>query len=196
ILGKKIGTTRVSVYGEAKKLVGIFDVEVSYDVAALSGELARRFPTGRFRVSSVNGRIMLTGIVSDAAVLDQALQVAKQVGPEIINSVEVAQPQQVVLEVRFVEASRQAARDLGVQWNVSPRPGSGQGFVANIGDNLPPAALPTTFAGSAGVIGGAAPFGFLFGRMVAKGLNVDVALNALETQGLARRLAEPNLVAL
>src|SRR5262249_33436205 len=112
------------------------------------------------------------------------------------NSVEVAQPQQVVLEVRFVEASRQAARDLGVQWNVSPRPGSGQGFVANIGDNLPPAALPTTFAGSAGVIAGARPFGFLFGRMAARGLNVDVALNALETQGLARRLAEPNLVAL
>src|SRR4051794_3978774 len=32
VLGKKIGTTRVSVYGENKKLVGIFDVEVSYDV--------------------------------------------------------------------------------------------------------------------------------------------------------------------
>jgi pilus assembly protein CpaC len=29
VLGKKIGTTRVSVYGEDKKLVGIFDVEVS-----------------------------------------------------------------------------------------------------------------------------------------------------------------------
>jgi pilus assembly protein CpaC len=32
ILGKKIGTTRVSVYAEGKKLVGIFDVEVSYDI--------------------------------------------------------------------------------------------------------------------------------------------------------------------
>ncbi|MFL5031442.1 MAG: pilus assembly protein N-terminal domain-containing protein, partial [Xanthobacteraceae bacterium] len=31
ILGKKIGTTRVSVYAEGKKQVGIFDVEVSYD---------------------------------------------------------------------------------------------------------------------------------------------------------------------
>ena len=33
ILGKKIGTTRVSVYAEGKKLVGIFDVEVSYNRA-------------------------------------------------------------------------------------------------------------------------------------------------------------------
>lgn len=30
ILGKKIGTTRVTVYGQDKKPVGIFDVEVSY----------------------------------------------------------------------------------------------------------------------------------------------------------------------
>ena len=29
ILGKKIGTTRVSVYADGKKLVGIFDVEVT-----------------------------------------------------------------------------------------------------------------------------------------------------------------------
>ena len=32
--------------------------------------------------------------------------------------------------------------------------------------------------------------------MIAKGLQVDVMLNALEERGLARRLAEPNLVAL
>ena len=34
ILGKKIGTTRVSVYGEGKKLVGIIDVEVGYETSA------------------------------------------------------------------------------------------------------------------------------------------------------------------
>ena len=36
ILGKKIGTTRVTVYGEGKKLIGIFDVEVSYDISRLA----------------------------------------------------------------------------------------------------------------------------------------------------------------
>ena len=34
ILGKKIGTTRVSVYAEGKKLIGVFDVEVTYDIIA------------------------------------------------------------------------------------------------------------------------------------------------------------------
>ncbi|HEY2135818.1 MAG TPA: type II and III secretion system protein family protein [Xanthobacteraceae bacterium] len=210
ILGKKLGTTRVSIYGESKKLIGVFDVEVSYDITALSDELARRFPTSRLHVSSVNGRILLTGQVSDGVVLDRILTVARQFGPEIINSVQVAQPQQVMLEVRFVEASRQAGRELGVQWNVLPRPGHDARFLSNIGSGQPATSLPitagaadgqlTSLAGAgavAGVIGSAtAPFGFLAGNLVAKGLQIDVMLNALEERGLARRLAEPNLVAL
>ena len=44
ILGKKIGTARVSVYGEGKKLVGVFDVEVSYDTSRLGSELRAALP--------------------------------------------------------------------------------------------------------------------------------------------------------
>ncbi|MGZ3410041.1 MAG: type II and III secretion system protein family protein [Xanthobacteraceae bacterium] len=209
ILGKKIGTTRVSIYGEGKRLIGIFDVEVSYDVSKLAEELRSRFPRARIRVSSVNGRIMLSGAAPDAILLDQALQVAKQFGPEVINSVQVASPQQVMLEVRFIEASRSAGRELGVQWNVLPRPGHEDRFLANIGDRKGAGALPVTAGSSGGVLsispGAAAagvlttatpPFGFLVGNLIYKGLQADVLVNALEERGLARRLAEPNLVAL
>ncbi len=44
ILGKKSGTSRVSIYGEGKKLIGVFDVEVRYDTSMLASEIARRFP--------------------------------------------------------------------------------------------------------------------------------------------------------
>src|ERR1041385_2764067 len=47
VLGKKIGTARVSVYGEGKKLVGVFDIEVSYDTSRLGSELAQPFPPAR-----------------------------------------------------------------------------------------------------------------------------------------------------
>jgi pilus assembly protein CpaC len=214
ILGKKIGTTRLSVYGQDKKLIGVFDVEVSYDTSALGAELTRRFPHNSIHVSTVNGRILLTGSATDGVVLDQVLQVAKQFGPEIINSVQVMQPQQVMLEVRFVEASREADRELGMQWNVGPRPGTQGNFIANIGSGQPAATLPITATsgqspitslvnaagaapGAAGVIGTAtAPFGFLAGSFVAKSLQIEPMLSALEQRGLARRLAEPNLVAL
>ncbi len=44
ILGHKSGTTRVSAYAEGKKLVGVFDVEVTYDTSLLQATLNRRFP--------------------------------------------------------------------------------------------------------------------------------------------------------
>ncbi len=106
-----------------------------------------------------------------------------------------------MLEVRFVEASRQASRALGVQWN-----SFGQNTLANIGNRLPAdqlllansaAGKLTSPIAAAGVLGQtASPYGFLLGALNRGGLSVDVALNALEEKGLARSLAEPNLVAL
>ncbi|HTS40167.1 MAG TPA: type II and III secretion system protein family protein [Xanthobacteraceae bacterium] len=232
ILGKKIGTSRVSVYGEGKKLIGVFDVEVRYDTSMLSSELRRRFPYAKFKVTAINSRILLSGTAPDGPTVDKAVMLAKAFGPDVINSVSVSQPQQVVLEVRFVEASRQASRELGVQWNVF-----GQNTLANIGNRLPTSQLPVTPAGGvgrdilgggtttfsqpttnptglvggpnvqasaatispmavAGVLSGTAPFGVMVGQMVRAGLQTDVIINALEQKGLARSLAEPNLVAL
>ncbi len=213
ILGKKIGTTRVTVYGEGKKPVGIFDVEVSYDITRLSTEIAR-FTGGGVKVSSINGRIMLSGTAPDAATLDKAVMIARQFAPDPINTVQLMAPQQVMLEVRFIEANRQASRELGVQWNMF-----GNSALANIGSQQPATSLPITAPGgsfqqpgmtvgganvnpgsatispvvAAGVLSGTAPFGFLVGQLTNK---LQVAVNALETKGLARSLAEPNLVAL
>lgn len=200
ILGRKAGTTRVTAYGEAKKLIGMFDVEVSYDTSVLAAEITRRFSHAGIRVSTANGKILLTGTAPDAVTLDQALSVAKQFGPDVINSVSVDSPQQVMLEVRFVEASRQASRELGVQWNVF-----GSSSTTNIGSRKPAGSLPlpAPTPGSlsvgevaAGVLSGSAPFGVTVARMINKGITADVFINALEEKGLARSLAEPNLTAL
>jgi len=224
ILGKKVGTTRVSLYGEEKKLVGVFDIEVSYDTAKLAEELARRFPDARVRVSTANGRVLLSGNAPDGIVLDGILAIARQFGPDIINSIQVAQPQQVMLEVRFIEAARSAGRDLGVQWNMFNR-GRVTRFIGNVGDGVPSNQLPVTNGKvggqgdglilpcgggpnvvcqsltvspfvSAGLLSAASPFGFLVGKLLAQGIEAQVLIDALETRGLARGLAEPNLVAL
>ena len=201
ILAKKIGTTRVSVYAEGKKLIGIFDVEVSYDITRLTNELKRRFPRSRLQASTVNGRIMLSGEVVDSAMLDKAVTIARQFGPEIINSVSIMSPQQVMLEVRFIEISRTAGRELGVQWNVFKN-----NATINIGSRQPPSNLPITAPTSstdipvgevaAGVLSGASPYGFALGRIISGSTKIDVLINALEEKGIARSLAEPNLVAL
>jgi pilus assembly protein CpaC len=219
ILGKKIGTTRVTLYSETKEQIGLFDVEVTYDVSRLAAEISRI--GGGIKVSSVNGRIMLSGVARDAASLDKAMEIARQFAPDPINTVAVVQAQQVMLEVRFVEASRQASHALGVQRN-----SFGQNTLTNIGSRLPANQLPITDPGSvfqqpviqnppriggpnvtanslpispivaAGTLASTSPYGFLLGALNRGSFNVDVALNLLEEKGLARSLAEPNLVAL
>ena len=144
ILGKKIGTTRVQVYAEGKKLIGIFDVEVNYDISRLTNELKRQFAGSHLRASSVNGRIMLSGDVTDAATLDKAVTIARQFSPDIINTVSVMSPQQVMLEVRFIEISRTAGRELGVQWNTFGNPN------INVGNNVAASGLPITAATAVG----------------------------------------------
>lgn len=215
ILGKKIGTTRVTVYGEDKKQVGIFDVEVSYDISRLSTEISR-LSGGGIRVSSVNGRILLSGTAQDAVTLDKVVMIARQFVPDPINTVQVMAPQQIMLEVRFMEVSRKASRELGVQWNMF----SGSA-IANVGNQVGPGQLPITTPGgafqqpgvnagganitggatlstavAAGVLSGSAPFGFLVSQLIGGKNPLDVSINALEQRGLARSLAEPNLVAL
>ena len=214
ILGKKIGTTRVTVYDADHKPVGIFDVEVSYDISRLAAEIGH-FTGGGIKVSSINGRILLSGTSPDAATLDKAVQIAGQFGPDPINTVQVMQPQQIELEVRFIEVDRNAGRDLGVQWNAF-----GNSVLANIRQHQTagfaaadhPAgrlvsaardrrrrrqrhgeALPISPVVAAGVLSGAAPFGFLVGQLTNK---LQIEVNALESKGAARLLAEPNLVTL
>ena len=201
ILGKKNGTTRVTVYAEGKKLIGVFDVEVVYDTSLVQSEIKKRFPYANLKVTAVSGRIMLSGTAPDAVTVDRAVTIAKQFGPDVINTVEVLQPQQVMLEVRFVEATRQAGRELGVQWNVF-----GSRMTANIGSRQPanrlPIPAPTSSTSipigevAAGVLSGGQPFGFMLGRMLTGNTTVDVLINALEARGLVRTLAEPNLTAL
>src|SRR6266480_4529637 len=55
ILGKKIGTTRVSDYAEGKKLVGVLDSEATYDSPTRAGDLRKRFRAPRFRLTALAG---------------------------------------------------------------------------------------------------------------------------------------------
>jgi pilus assembly protein CpaC len=177
ILGRKIGATRVSLYGEGKRLVGLVDVEVSYDTVRLGLEIARQFPHAKIRVSSLNGRLLLTGSAPDAITVDKAMTFAKQFGPDVVNSIQVCSPQQVLLAVRFIEVSRTASRELGIHWNV-------------LANNISAAIGPTA------LLSGNAPYGSILASVIKGGTNVDALIQALEQRHVARSLAEPNLVAL
>ena len=142
----------------------------------------------------------------------------------IINSMRVAASQQVMLRVRFVEVDRTAERDIGVNWfgankgqtagaNIGSGgtlPGplnqvgqTGQSRVYENGAASPtggtPGGIPlfqTLGTLVPGGLGAAASTPFGVGLLKLAGGNVDLLISALESKGLARRLAEPDLVAL
>lgn len=199
VLGKSVGQTNVTVYDGKKQLIGIVDVEVGHDVDRLQAELVKRVPGGAIRSSSVNGKIMLSGTVPDATSVERAVTIAKQFGPDVINSLSVGTSQQVMLEVRFVEVKRTAGRELGINWAVGRNNISGVNVGAGGSQKVTLPAGSSTgglFAGAGGLLSSSAPYASAVVQLVADGVNVDALIRALESRGIARRLAEPNLVAL
>ncbi len=178
VLGKKIGTTNLSLYDANKELVGVVDIVVSHNMKGLQDKLNEVIPDETIIVKNLNGRVMLTGSVADAVTLKNALTVARQYAPgAVTNSITVRSPQQVLLEVRFVEATRTASKELGL--------------------NLSRTTKNSTLTTGIGLVTGTVPFGTLLTRLAGAGVNtLDVTIRALERDGVVRILAEPNLVAL
>lgn len=187
VLGKKIGATRLTMLNAEKQVLGIVEVEISYDVAGIKAQIHETLPDARIKVTSANGRIVLGGLAPDTPTLERAVSIAEQFAPgAVVNSVAVNSSQQVMLEVRFVEATRNAARDLGVNWEVFKQNSRLQAVTNFPAGNLGLGAFPANRQ----------PFGALVANLLSGGTSADVIVQALEERGLARRLAEPNLIAL
>jgi pilus assembly protein CpaC len=181
VLGKKAGTTSISVVGTNKSVLALVNVEVAHDVQDLTIRLRQFVPNSKILATAVNGKVLLTGTVPDTVSMSRAMAIAEQVAPNAVtNAMTVRGSQQVLLEVRFVEATRESSRDLGVGWEV-------------LGNRIQAA----TGSGLTGALtSNSVPFGVAIARLLDGGTKADVIIQALEKRGLARRLAEPNLVAL
>jgi pilus assembly protein CpaC len=108
LLGNAIGTTNLAVYDAASELIAVIDVEVTSNVRGLREALAAALPGQPIQIRSVGGRVMLQGAVLDATMVDRAMQIAQDFAGEtaVTNALTVASPQQVMLEVRMIEAQR------------------------------------------------------------------------------------------
>ncbi len=201
ILGKKVGVTRLSLLDAKKQVLGVVDIEVTYDLDILRSRLRGNSNFSKIHVSSVNGKVLLTGIAPDAVVLQQVLTLAEQLAPkDVTNGMTVASPQQVMLEVRFVEASRNLNRGIGVNWATAGKVGAttgnsniqAGGIIGTGGGNF----ANTSVFDLQGLLQNLTPYGTIGAKVLGGPVNADVFINALEEKGLARRLAEPNLIAL
>src|SRR6185503_16201150 len=122
IQGKRPGTTNVSLFDGDARLIGVLDLEVTLDAGNLQEKIrGTSVGTQGIRVNSTQGQVVLSGIASDAVAVDRAMSIAKSLAGDqpVVNAMQVAPSQQVMLEVRFLEVSRDAGRELGVNWQVN-----------------------------------------------------------------------------
>ncbi len=179
IIGKALGVTNITVYDESAEGVAmVLIVRVEADFSELQRSLRSAVPGAQITVSNVNNRVSLTGQVKNPDDYQRALAIASQFSDApVLDFLLVEEPQQVELDVRILEVQRSVARELGVRLNGSSTSGSS-----------------SVSTGAAATTGGA-PFGTLVGNLLqTPGVRVDFMINALESKGLARRLANPKLV--
>jgi pilus assembly protein CpaC len=176
LVGRTFGTTTVNLFSATGAPIGLLAVEVGADTADMSRSIKAALPNSNVKVSAINGRVHLSGSVSDTVSKQKVLDIVAQYGsPSIVDTMTLEGGQQVNLEVRILEARRDAGRELGVAWS---------GSVGPIGVNV-----ADTNSGT---------FSSFMTNIISGGLGIDlnVTIRALEGKGLVRTLAEPNLTTL
>jgi pilus assembly protein CpaC len=207
IQGKKIGTTNISIYDESMRLIKVVDVEVALDVRNLQSKIRAGTGNNGIIVSSDNGQLVLSGVANDAVTADRAFNLARTWasnlgnGGTVVNAINIASPQEVMLKVRFLEVDRNAGRELGINWsavnnNNTSGINTGLGTLTTSTPPNPNSIGVFQAVGSLVGSGVGAPFGTILAQVVNKGVQIDAMITALETKGLVQTLAEPNLVAL
>ncbi|MEP4052520.1 MAG: type II and III secretion system protein family protein [Litorimonas sp.] len=189
VLGKAGGKTNVMLYDRNNQLVDIVDVTVGFDVASLKKTLFETFPKEAVEVRPLAGGIYLSGDVSSISVAERAVSIAEAYAPSRVTSgLAVRDSHQVMLEVRFVEASRDSIKQLGI--NLLSQNG---GVLSAAGDLLPLEPGDFAIGGTTGFVNSTASA--ILGGGIGNA-SLDIRIDALEEQGIIRTLAEPNLVSM
>jgi pilus assembly protein CpaC len=176
IRGLDVGSTNLLVYGPGARLIEVVDVRVGYDAKVLQGDIDTALPGEHVKVQTLGEGVLLTGTVSTTGIATRAKAMADKFAPDgVTSALLVSASQEVVLEVRVMEATRSSLQDAGFAGMIT----SGN----------------TTFNFGSGLIGNTPANGTLGFATHAGPNGVNLSLEALEEKGIVRTLAKPTLVA-
>ncbi len=186
VAAKKPGVTQINLWGENKQIYTL-DVTVLGDVRELSMVLRNQFPKTDVKLVPIGAGLIISGYVDRAEQIPLILEITKEYYPadKIINNMTVSGVQQVLLHVKIMEVSRTKLRQLGFDFAQEQRqqlfrfPGERPDRLDLSGGSISTNGAPTV------------QFNITHGASAFFGI-----LDALRQDGLAKILAEPNLVAI
>jgi pilus assembly protein CpaC len=181
LFARSVGQTNIFFFdGNGQQIMNI-DLEVALDMKALQKLIERTLPGSQITVDTVNQSVILGGSAQSAAEAKTAEDLAMKFAKascecEIVNTINVTGGDQVMLKVKVVEVKRSVVKNLGVDIR----------GVVNLGDLVLGAASLNPAAAAAGTIAG---------QFTNSDVDISAAIDALESEGIVRTLAEPNLTA-
>jgi len=177
LLGKKRGSTNLTITTANNAIVAVVDVVVTYDLDGLRQHLSDLLPTESVEIQPAGDALVLSGHVSSADHLRTITAIAERYAPgAVTNLMSLSGSQQVLLEVKFAEVQRSALVNMGLN-NINAGLTNTQ-LVGSVPFS------PTSF----GTIGGL--------LSDSKTYFLHAEIQALEQSGAVRTLAEPNIVSL
>jgi pilus assembly protein CpaC len=187
IIGMAVGQTNVVFFDGDGQQVASYDIAVKRDLNGIRAAMRSTLPYAGIQIEGIGDSVMLTGSVSSPIEAQQAGDLAARlVGgtDKVVNSIAVRGRDQVMLKVHVSEVRRDIIKQLGI--DLSARMNWGTAVVNFNNQN------PFTALGQPLVANNLASVSAL-----TKGLpSVTASLRAMESAGVVRTLAEPNLTAI
>jgi pilus assembly protein CpaC len=180
LIGRSIGETNVFLVDASGNLVRKLDVVVQPDGSAVEAAIRQLLPREHITVKGVGNSVVLSGTASSDGAAAQAHQIARRFVPEdsnIVNMITIGSEQQVLIKVKVAEIQKSVLKELGAANILDPQ------TLGPITLDLATAATGLSASTFAGVLG--------IGTS-----DSDTTFQLLETHGLLRTLAEPNLLAI
>jgi pilus assembly protein CpaC len=188
IIGAAVGQTNVVFFDADGQQVAAYDIAVKRDLNGVRAALKQMLPAAGIQAEGVGDGVMLTGSVSSPVEAQQAGDLAARLvggADKVVNSIVVRGRDQVTLKVTVAEVRRDIVKQLGVDLSASMNYGTA---VVNFNNSNP------FTANNAPLVSGN---GLAASALNKAGLpSVTATLRAMESAGVVRTLAEPNLTAI
>ena len=187
IIGAAVGQTNIVFFDSAGQQIAAYDIAVTRDLNGIRAALKQTLPNADIRIEGLGDGVMLSGSAATPIEAQQAGDLAARLvggADKVVNSIAVRGKDQVMLRVTVAEVQRSIIKQMGIDLTANLSYGTSavtfnnsNPFTANNGALVSGNSLATSFGG------GSTP-------------SVTATLRAMESAGVVRTLAEPNLTAI
>ncbi|HXQ08910.1 MAG TPA: type II and III secretion system protein family protein [Bradyrhizobium sp.] len=191
IIGAAVGQTNIVFFDSAGQQIAAYDIAVKRDLNGVRAALKQSLPNAEIQIEGIGDGVVLSGSAASPIEAQQAGELAARLvggNDRVVNSIVVRGRDQVMLKVTVAEVARSVIKQMGIDLTATMNYGTA---AVTFDSSNPFTALGHTLTGNAA----AGAFGTAM-RGTTPVPSVQATIRAMESAGVIRTLAEPNLTAI